>query len=119
MAEKDEKNLQNYIDESITALYFVFEFESFKMKNFIQRLKESWRVLVHGGALFFSFPEKNDVKDEDMRSLLLKSKFCSVERLETLGLFDVHTSRNEKNVYQRWGCRACEKTTPKINVAIQ
>ena len=116
-AEKDEKNLQNFVDESITALYFVFE--SFKIKNFMKRLKESWRVLVHGGALFFSFPEKNDVKDEDMRSLLLKSKFCSVERLETLGLFDVHTSRNEKNVYQRWGCRACEKTTPKINVAIQ
>jgi hypothetical protein len=110
-------SLDDYSDDSITALYFVLE--SFNdMENFIKRLEESWRVLMHGGVLFLSFP-KNDVKDEVVRSLLLRSKFCSVERLERFGPFDVHVRRNERNVYQRWECRACEKKTPKINVAIQ
>jgi len=81
-------SLDDYSDDSITALYFVLE--SFNdMENFIKRLEESWRVLMHGGVLFLSFP-KNDVKDEVVRSLLLRSKFCSVERLERFGSFDVH-----------------------------
>ena len=83
-------------------------------------VKECWRVLVHGGALFLS-QSMNVVHRQTIRDVLAMQvsgvdSFCDVNEMQQFGSFDVYQGRSNLH---RYSARACGKNGPKISVQLQ
>ena len=128
--------LSDQLNDTITAVYLTALVEDAtenitNEKSPIERLallvQESWRVLLHGGALFVSIPDDGRYDAVQVRALLSnqsgQSKFCTVKPMSIFGTFDIHAKTDVLSVdgrkLQRWTGICCGKKGVKINVGIQ
>ncbi|KAF1332917.1 hypothetical protein FI667_g3324, partial [Globisporangium splendens] len=123
-------NLCAFPNDSATAIYssHVLEHNHFQLHDEVARtLREWWRVLRPGGALFVSAPDLHALASRTMGFLapllvdfLKRAGFCEIERVDNFGLFSdtstmaFHGTHISLNVQ----ARACDKKDGAQNVHV-
>ena len=119
-------DLSTHSNDSITAVHLTFGNGEIcatenldQMKRLSEVIQESWRVLLHGGALFVALPDNGAYDARRVHTLLSVTRFCVVEPMAMFGTFDIQYNKLNGRKLQRWSGHACGKAGPKIHVGVE